>query len=333
MIFKRKLKDLSSFDNKDLILENAEIILTRKCNLKCEHCMRGDSQKIDISEDVLDSFFSKVAEVGNLCLGGGELAVVPGVVETLVDKVISNQVRVKAVNLTSNGVVFSRELTDQLLRLKDYVLECRESPWGFDMNEESPIMLRISLDDFHIAEMERVGIPFDAVLDNIKKYQDQLGEDCVRASYGCDYDVIKEGRAKSIVTDVHKANQYISNKLFYMESSRAIVVSPLITMGATGEIIPVNIAFDREKVLSYGNIKNENISSILQRFQLKKVEDAEELYKKTFTYMKKISPKERTIKRYSKSERFYKRRVVEGLLQQRGQKLKEDYELFEFEPQ
>ena len=331
MIFKRKLKDFSSFDNKDIIFENAEVILTRRCNLKCGHCMRGQSQNIDMSEDVMDSILDKVTEFGNLCIGGGELTSVPKIVEVFVDKAIKKSVRIKSVNLTTNGIVFSQELAETLLKLKDYVEECRENPWGFDMSEEKPVMLRVSLDDFHLMEMERLGVSFEKVLDNIKKYQEILGEDCVRASYGCDYDVLREGRAKNISTDVHISKQYLPKHLYYMESNKSVVISPVITIGATGEVIPLNIAFDREKVLSFGNIKNEKLSAIMQRFKMAKVEDSESLYRKTFSYMKKISTKQRTIKRYSKSKRFNKRLAVETILQTRGQSLKEDYENFTFE--
>ena len=169
------------------------------------------------------------------------------------------------------------------------------------------------------------------MLDNIKKYQEILGEDCVRASYGCDYDVLREGRAKNISTDVHISKQYLPKHLYYMESNKSVVISPVITIGATGEVIPLNIAFDREKVLSFGNIKNEKLSAIMQRFKMEKVEDSESLYRKTLGYMKKISTKQRTIKRYSKSKRFNKRMAVETILQTRGQSLKEDYENFTFE--
>lgn len=331
MIFKRKLKDFSSFDNKDIIFENAEVILTRRCNLKCGHCMRGQSQNVDMSEDVMDSILDKVTEFGNLCIGGGELTSVPKIVEVFVDKAIEKSVRIKSVNLTTNGIVFSQELAETLLKLKDYVEECRENPWGFDMSEEKPVMLRVSLDDFHLMEMERLGVSFEKVLDNIKKYQEILGEDCVRASYGCDYDVLREGRAKNISTDVHISKQYLPKYLYYMESNKSVVISLVITIGVTGEVIPLNIAFDREKVLSFGNIKNEKLSAIMQRFKMEKVEDSESLYRKTLGYMKKISTKQRTIKRYSKSKRFNKRMAVETILQTRGQSLKEDYENFTFE--
>ena len=58
----RKLKDLSGFDNKLIMLDNAELILTRKCNLACEHCMRGNPENVLMTQEVMEQFFARCSK-------------------------------------------------------------------------------------------------------------------------------------------------------------------------------------------------------------------------------------------------------------------------------
>lgn len=48
------------------------IEITRRCNMGCAHCMRGDAQNMDISEKVIDAALSKVDSISSLTLTGGE---------------------------------------------------------------------------------------------------------------------------------------------------------------------------------------------------------------------------------------------------------------------
>ena len=48
------------------------IEITRRCNMGCAHCMRGDTQNVDISEEVIDTALSKVESISSLTLTGGE---------------------------------------------------------------------------------------------------------------------------------------------------------------------------------------------------------------------------------------------------------------------
>ena len=50
----------------DLILE-----VTRRCNMSCEHCIRGDAQAMDISDDVL-KLTAKYVQPNTVTFSGGE---------------------------------------------------------------------------------------------------------------------------------------------------------------------------------------------------------------------------------------------------------------------
>ena len=62
--------------------------LTRRCNMRCGHCMRGAAQCKDMSDDVMDALVSKLSgvSVGMVVMGGGENSLVPERVETFFGK-------------------------------------------------------------------------------------------------------------------------------------------------------------------------------------------------------------------------------------------------------
>jgi MoaA/NifB/PqqE/SkfB family radical SAM enzyme len=62
-----------------LSLDNVIIEITRRCNMKCEHCLRGAQQRLDIPDDVLSKFFLRIRDsyINHLCLTGGEPSLAP----------------------------------------------------------------------------------------------------------------------------------------------------------------------------------------------------------------------------------------------------------------
>ena len=43
-----------------LKLKGLGIEITRKCNKTCSHCMKGDSQNISLSKEIVDKLFSDI---------------------------------------------------------------------------------------------------------------------------------------------------------------------------------------------------------------------------------------------------------------------------------
>lgn len=46
--------------------------ITRKCNKKCPHCMRGEAQDVTISEELIDKLINETEDVLSMSIGGGE---------------------------------------------------------------------------------------------------------------------------------------------------------------------------------------------------------------------------------------------------------------------
>ena len=60
---------------KHLLLE-----ATRKCNMACPHCMRGDAEELSMDYAVIDRIFEDVRQIDHLVLTGGEPSLAPYVI-------------------------------------------------------------------------------------------------------------------------------------------------------------------------------------------------------------------------------------------------------------
>ena len=85
--------------------------LTRRCNMKCAHCMRGPAQRKDMPDDVMDALISKLEGVcvGSYVLGGGESSLVPERIRAFFDRVPSWP---GYVGITTNGKRVGRGFLD-----------------------------------------------------------------------------------------------------------------------------------------------------------------------------------------------------------------------------
>lgn len=64
-----------------MYISDVAIELTGRCNLKCEHCLRGPAQRKDISRETLLAFFQAVDSIDTLTLTGGEPSLVPHLIQ------------------------------------------------------------------------------------------------------------------------------------------------------------------------------------------------------------------------------------------------------------
>lgn len=119
--------------------------LTRRCNQECAHCCRGESQNLDLTEEIVDQFFEKndIHSIGRLLFSGGEPTLNGRILDYIVDKLIQKDITVDMFMLGINGLTYSEKLITGLNKLKDYILSKSED------NKRCPGFLMVSQDQFH----------------------------------------------------------------------------------------------------------------------------------------------------------------------------------------
>lgn len=273
MIFTKKTKDMSKYENRKFACIDLELILTQKCNLACEHCMRGECSNKEISEDVLDETFKKFVYIDNLALGGGEIALTPHLIKMVTEKLKDNDVVVHHANFTSNGTIVSEELLNSLKELEDYIKSCDNRTQLFkssDDEKDIPLFVCFSFDDYHLNQIIKKGITLEQLFDNIAKYQKVFGLESIECRMDSDMDIYDAGRAKSLPKSANKVplSQMLSHPYPFVElTNGAILLGNIITISCDGEIIPANIPFANEKLYSFGNIKEISSSKLLSNLK------------------------------------------------------------------
>lgn len=56
---------MNRFEVLNLVIET-----TRRCNMRCPHCLRGSTQNVNIPTRYIDEVFKRVSYVGTLTVSG-----------------------------------------------------------------------------------------------------------------------------------------------------------------------------------------------------------------------------------------------------------------------
>lgn len=137
--------------------------ITRRCNLRCAHCFRGDPQSVDISEEIIDRSLDQISSCLSFDVTGGEPFLVPDKLEYLVDGIIKRKMRFTSFSLVVNGTILDERAQRSVAainRLATYLYEgIYPQAWAsvgkeFDFEKEVPeedirISISVSVDEFH----------------------------------------------------------------------------------------------------------------------------------------------------------------------------------------
>jgi len=107
----------------EIIYKELGIELTRRCNEKCAHCLRGDALDVDLSKEIIDSLFDNndIRLIENLLLSGGEPTMNGQALSYLVDKIIEKRVVIGTYRVIINGTYYDPLFGDAIKRLHEYI--------------------------------------------------------------------------------------------------------------------------------------------------------------------------------------------------------------------
>jgi len=165
-----------------IAVEYLSIEITRRCNMKCAHCLCGDAQNIDIDLEHIRSLIRRVSSIESLCFTGGEPSLnVPAIKFTL-EQIKRRRIKVNRFNIVTNGSLSSinKEFIAVCQKLCDYQAACGEED---DICEE---ILYLSNDRYHD----------DTHHYEVNKELSKLSFYSRRFSENVPYRLIRQGRCK-----------------------------------------------------------------------------------------------------------------------------------------
>lgn len=122
-----------------LNLQHLLLEVTRKCNMVCRHCMRGDAEELSLDDAVINRIFQDTRHIGHLCLTGGEPSLVPHIIKKILYEARRWGCLIDSFFCATNAKVFSQQFADALTDL-----------YGYCKNREH-CTLTVTTDQFHDA--------------------------------------------------------------------------------------------------------------------------------------------------------------------------------------
>lgn len=114
------------------IIDNSMLRLsfdvTRRCNLNCKYCFKGDSQNKDITKEIVDKTIKEMKGVyiAQIRFFGGEPFLNPEMIEYIIDKLIQEHILFTSINVFTNGTIRSERIVNAFNKALKYFDEIAE---------------------------------------------------------------------------------------------------------------------------------------------------------------------------------------------------------------
>lgn len=115
-----------------LILE-----VTRRCNMCCDHCLRGDAQNLDMEKQTVDALLEQVGSIGTITFSGGEPSLNIPLIRYFFERAREFGVMPYAFYVVTNGKENQMDLATTLLEVYP------------EMEEPEYCGVSLSVDQFH----------------------------------------------------------------------------------------------------------------------------------------------------------------------------------------
>ena len=83
---------------------NAIFEVTRRCNLSCEHCLRGDAQNLDMTKETVDKVLDHIESIGCLTFSGGEPTLNIPIIRYIFSEIWRREIPLDSFYVVTNGL-------------------------------------------------------------------------------------------------------------------------------------------------------------------------------------------------------------------------------------
>lgn len=111
--------------------------VTRRCNMACEHCLRGDAQAVDMQKSIVDQVLRKIDSISEVTFTGGEPSLNIPIINYFMNQADKLGKLPHSFYLVTNGLENQLELATTMLK------------WYERMDEQELCAVAVSRDRFH----------------------------------------------------------------------------------------------------------------------------------------------------------------------------------------
>lgn len=210
--------------NTKIHTDSIAIEVTRRCNMSCPHCLRGDSQNKDLSSDILRNFLSQIASIGSILFTGGEPTLNIAAIQETLDYCKEHKIPVSEFYIVTNGKELSDDFLILMVRWYTYCIECGGEPdfCGLALSQD---IYHEPINPMHMAKLRALSFfrPDDK---DTRKWSKPL--------------LLNMGRARHLQNAVYQQNTYITKTAdidLTMVDDMVRIGEATITLTAEGQVL------------------------------------------------------------------------------------------------
>lgn len=261
--------------------ESLSFELTRRCNLNCTHCFRGEPQDKNIDYNVIDRVFDETNYINILNCSGGEPLLNVEAIEYIVEQLIKRKINIRIFTMTTNGTILSEKTAEQLNKIGKYTLAFAKSKLK-NTKLKYGANITISNDKYHHNNPD-MAVQFyrQHCAEYVTVYK-QGSEKIENEIDNADDGLVYSGRAKEL-----QANNFFVCSPFHKIEFENGMVRDCIEIAVNGNSsIAAYQSFDEIDHHSMGNILNASFADMIKnwnfRYPLTYEENKQRQYSKFF---------------------------------------------------
>lgn len=263
---------------KKIYMLNLAFELTRRCNLTCRWCAKGNPQNMDITKEIIDKTLDEI-EPFYLCgieFTGGEPQMNPDMFLYLAQQIVKRKIKVYKIHLQTNGTIKNNEVKQALITLSDYFESAKKQSWmedikKFETEAEVISFYPNSVDKNILIAVSTSEHDNKDTIDDVCKFYDIGRDNCIvqrETEHKSHIDgklgiIVMEGRAVEknalFTKDELKNVRLIYNKYCVVKDdfeNGNIAISKTLTVSANGNIFVGNMK-------SYDNVDKQPMFNIM----------------------------------------------------------------------
>lgn len=224
-------------------LGNLVAEITRRCNMKCPHCLRGNSQRIDMSHDIIYSITSQIDGISMVTFTGGEPSLNSNGIREFMYGFIYNDCPINGFWIATNARFYKEDFYNVLNSL--YTI----------CGDRESCVLTISGDQYHYRRSDRAcemysELPFysDERMKNIDAWA-----------------IVNDGMAKKNQFGEKNITPDMKIKEFYIYGDE-LFIDDVVYINAKGDVLlNCDLSYQKQKKYVIGNVLKESLKDILIR--------------------------------------------------------------------
>ena len=233
--------------------------ITRKCNLKCAHCLRGDAQNLSMSTAVIDKILDSSAGIKTIFFTGGEPFLEPDIIEYVVDQVIERDFECFSMTVITNGTIMNDNGIRCIKSLNKFA-EWSHKKYG----DIAKCRISISNDHFHDQESSTACMEF---------YKPYAGEFLELIMHGdiSDDRLVRAGRAiqTGVAIGDNRKIHALPRRICIEEDN---VIKCMLKLSSKGNLyLQEYDSWEEIDANAMGNIMQESLVKIFERNQWKEL--------------------------------------------------------------